>query len=594
MSVIMTNSVPPSLILIFGAFVIPFVRGKAAKSVFMLLIPVAAFIALLKMPEGKYWVVNVLDYQLILGRVDKLSLLFGYIFVIVSFIGILFALKVDDDVQHIAALVYAGSALGVTFAGDLFSLYVFWELLAVSSTFLILVRRTKTSQGAAFRYVLVHIFGGLCLLAGIIMTVNSTGSVEFDHIGLGGTGSYLIFVGIALNGAVPPLHAWLVDAYPEATATGAVFMSAITTKSAVYLMARTFPGTELLIWLGGFMAVYPVLYALLADDIRRVLSYSIINQGGFMMIGIGIGTALSINGAVSHAFCCVLYTALLFMAAGSVLHMTGKVKCTELGGLCRTMPVTCLFYIIGGASISALPLTCGFISKSMTISASAHEHLTLVWVTLLLASSGAFLHAGLKVTYFSFFGRDVGLKAGDPPINMLLAMGVASALCLSLGLFPGYLYDLLPYPVDYEPYTGNHVVGQLQLVLFAGLVFHIFVRAGYYRADIKGIYLDVDWFYRRAGKGVYGILDKGLNGLNKISEKVFAVSIPTWLGQMSRRPISMIATLYWKIIGKERYGADELGGGIRSEQTSLIPMGVPVFISVVFLFSLFVVFVSLT
>jgi multicomponent Na+:H+ antiporter subunit D len=587
----MTNSIPPWLILIVGALIVPLVRGKA-KSAFMLLLPVLAFAVLLKMPEGQYWAVHVLDYNLILGRVDKLSMVFGYIFVIVTFIGILFALKVDDNLQHVSALIYAGSALGVTFAGDYFSLYVFWELLAISSTFLILARRTKVSQGAAFRYVLVHIFGGLCLLAGIIITVNSTGSIVFDYIGLRGTGSYLIFAGVALNAAVPPLHAWLVDAYPEATATGAVFMSAITTKSAVYLMARTFPGTELLIWLGVFMAVYPVLYALLVDDIRRVLGYSIINQGGFMMIGIGIGTALSINGAISHAFCCILYTALLFMATGSVLYVTGKSKCTDLGGLYKAMPLTCLFCIIGGASIAAFPLTCGFISKSMTISASAHEHLPLVWFTLVLASAGAFLHAGLKVTYFTFFGREGGMEAKDPPVNMLLAMGVASALCILIGIFPGYLYDILPHPVDYVPYTGSHVLGQLQLVLFAGLAFKIFVRSGYYRADIKKIYLEIDWFYRRAGRFGYCILDKGLNGLNENSERLFANFIPTWIGQMSRKPITFIATLTMKAMGKGKPGVNDLDRGARPEEVSLMPMGVPVFLSIVFLFLLFVVFVS--
>jgi len=309
---------------------------------------------------------------MVLARGDKLSLIFGYIGTLITVIGVLFALKVEDDLQHMAAFLYAGSALGVTFAGDFFSLYIFWELMAVASTFLILARRTKESQGAAFRYILVHIVGGLLLLAGIVMAVHETGTIEFSYIGLGGAASWLIFLGIAVNAAIPPLHPWLKDAYPEATVTGAVFLSALTTKSAVYVMARTFPGAAPLIWIGALMTAYPIFYAIVENDIRRVLSYSLINQVGYMLCGIGIGTELAINGTVSHAFCHILYKALLFMSVGSVLHMTGKIKCTELGGLYKTMPLTCLFCIIGAASISGFPLFSGFVSKSMVISASAH------------------------------------------------------------------------------------------------------------------------------------------------------------------------------------------------------------------------------
>ena len=377
----MTNFMPPAAIFIIGALFVPLIKGKL-KSAFMLLLPVIAFATLVKMPEGSYWTLNFLGYNIIFGRVDRLSLLFGYIFTIISFIGILFALKVEDDLQHTSALVYAGGALGVTFAGDLISLYVFWELLAISSTFLILARRTKQSQAAAFRYILVHVFGGLVLLAGILIYIQNSGTAEFSYIGLSGTGSYLIFIGIALNAAIPPLHPWLQDAYPEATVTGAVFMSALTTKSAVYLMARTFPGTELLIWIGAIMTAIPIFYAVLENDIRRVLGYSLINQVGFMMCGIGIGTQLAINGAVSHAFCHILYKSLLFMSTGSVLYMTGKIKCTDLGGLYKTMPLTTVFCIVGAASISAFPLFSGFVSKSMIISAAAYGKMTVIWLVL--------------------------------------------------------------------------------------------------------------------------------------------------------------------------------------------------------------------
>ncbi len=539
----MNNYFPPALIFIIGALFIPLLKGKV-KSTFMLLLPVLSFIILVNIPEGKYWVFNLLDYELILGRVDRLSRVFGYIFTIISFIAILFALKVDDDLQHVAGLIYAGGALGVTFAGDLFSLYIFWEIMAVASTFLILARRTIKSQAAAYRYILVHIFGGLCLLAGIILYFRQTGTLEFSYIGLKGTASYLIFVGIALNAAIPPLHPWLQDAYPEATVTGAVFLSAFTTKSAVYFMARTFPGTELLIWLGAIMTAMPIFYAVLENDIRRVLAYSLINQVGFMMCGIGIGTQLAINGTVSHAFCHILYKALLFMSTGSVLYVTGKIRCTDLGGLYKTMPLTCLFCMIGAASISAFPIFSGFVSKSMIVSAAAHNHLAIIWLILQFASAGVFHHAGIKVPFFTFFGHDSGIRAKEPPLNMLIAMGMAAFFCVFLGLFPKPLYNILPYPVDYLPYTGAHVVGQLQLLMFGALAFCLLILSGVYPAEMRATNLDTDWFYRKGGKLIFYVADKSLNGINSFCDKIFAIKLASFLGKLSRNAPARLALIF--------------------------------------------------
>lgn len=585
----MMNSLPPAAIFVIGAFFIPLLKGRI-KSAFMLLLPIFAFFTLINIPDGNHWVFSLLDYNLILGRVDRLSRIFCYIFVIISFIAIIFALKVDDDLQHVAGLTYAGGALGVTLAGDLFSLYIFWEIMAVASTFLILARRTVKSQAAAFRYILVHVVGGLFLLAGIVLYVYKNGTTEFGFIGLQGLESYLIFIGIAVNAAIPPLHPWLQDAYPEATVTGAVFLSAFTTKSAVYVMARTFPGAEPLIWLGALMTAIPIFYAVLENDIRRVLAYSLINQVGFMMCGIGIGTQLAINGTVSHAFCHILYKALLFMSAGSVLHVTGKIRCTDLGGLYKTMPLTCLFCMIGAASISAFPVFSGFISKSMIVSAAAHNKLTVVWLILQFASAGVFHHAGIKVPYFTFFGHDSGIQAKEPPLNMRIAMGIAAFLCVFIGIFPQPLYSILPYPVDYVPYTAAHVVGQLQLLMFGALAFTLLILSGYYPPELRAINLDTDWFYRKGSKRVIsfvtGICDRVASGLEYVCVRV----LPSRLAAASRKPITHVVGLYLKAVGKSPAAFEDRDEGGRYETTSLMPTGIPVLLAVLFLMVLAVVF----
>jgi multicomponent Na+:H+ antiporter subunit D len=538
----MISTVPPAFIFIIGGLLVPLIKGRW-KGAYLLLIPVIGFLNLISIPEGVHWVVRFLDWELIFGRIDRLSLLFGYIFHLVSFIALIYALHVKDDLQHVAGLVYAGSALGVVFSGDLFSFFIFWEMLTVSSIFLIWARRTKAAQAAGFRYLLVHAAGGLCLLAGIVLHVHQTGSIAFNYIGLNGLASYLIFFGFGLNCAWPVLHPWLTDAYPEATITGVIFMSAFTTKCAVYALARGFPGTEALIWIGAIMTGFPIFYAVIENDLRRVLAYSLINQVGFMVCGIGIGTALAVNGAVAHVFNDVLFKALLFMSMGAVMYRTGKINGTALGGLYRTMPFTCICCMVGAASISAFPLFSGFVSKSMVMDAAARGHMRIIWFILLFASAGVFHHAGIKIPFFAFFGHDSGMRPKEAPWNMLLAMGITAVLCIFIGSFPGPLYSLLPYPVDYVPYTAPHVVGQTQLLFFSALAFSLLLLSGIYPAEQRCVNLDFDWFYRKGGRLFYYITDKVFNSLTRVSERVFVGGLAGYLGRISRDGPARLALL---------------------------------------------------
>jgi multicomponent Na+:H+ antiporter subunit D len=573
----MSVDFPPGLLLVCGAFLIPLLRGRA-KSALLLLLPLLALAAVHTAPEGARWGFSFLGHELSLLRVDRLSRVFGYIFSLIALIGFLFSLRVKDDLQHAAAMVYAGGALGVTLAGDFLSLYVFWELMALSSTFLILARRTAAARAAAFRYVLVHLAGGLVFLAGILLRLSETGGLAVGYIGLEGAGAWLLFAGIAVNAAIPPLHPWLKDAYPEGTPTSSVFLSAFTTKSAVYLMARTYPGAEILIWLGAVMTFFPIFYAVLENDIRGVLSYSLINQVGFMMCGIGIGSALALNGTVSHAFCHILYKALLFMAAGSVLHVTGRIRCTDLGGLYKTMPLTCVCCIVGAASISAFPLFSGFVSKSMIVSAAGHDHLVMVWLMLQFASAGVFHHAGIKVPFFMFFGHDAHIRAEDPPWNMRLAMIAAAALCVLLGVYPAPLYAVLPFPVDYVPYTGAHVVGQLQLLMFGALAFALLMLSGIYPAEIRAVNLDTDWFYRKGGRALARTADVVLNRANAAAERLFVDGAAAGLARLSAQAPEKILlvplSLYWALRGTRGGELERRKRAAREEiRNGLLPAG---------------------
>lgn len=493
----MTGDFPVALILIFGAALIPLFRGMA-RGAYMLLLPLAAFAYLLTVPHGLHGQVELLGQTMVLMRVDKLSLLFGYIFLLAALLSIIYALHVEDTMQQMAGLVYAGSAIGAVFAGDLMSLFIYWEITAVSSVLLVWARRSEHSAASGMRYVTVQLLSGMFLLAGGVMHWRATGSLEFGQIGLHGMAGTLILIAFGIKSAFPFLHNWLIDAYPEATPTGTVFLSAFTTKLGIYALARAFPGTEELIWIGTLMTAFPIFYAVIENDLRRVLTYSMNNQLGFMVVGIGIGSDLAINGAVAHAFADILFKGLLFMSMGAVLLRTGTVKGSELGGLYKSMPWTTGFCMVGAASISAFPLFSGFVTKSMIMSAAAGDGLLLTWLVLLFASAGVFHHAGIKIPYFAFFSHDSGIRCAEAPRNMLLAMGISAALCIGIGMFPHALYALLPFATDYEPYTASHIVAQLQLLFFSALAFAVLMRTGIYPPELRSVNLDSDWLYRKA------------------------------------------------------------------------------------------------
>ena len=486
----------PGIFQIFAALLVPLFAGQW-RNVYMAAIPIVAFWWMLGLNPGDRFEITIFEISLVVLRVDSLSLVFAYIFAIATLLSVIYAWHIRDTVQQVAGLIYSGAAIAAVFAGDLITLFLMWELTALSSVFLIWARRDDASYGAGMRYLVIQVGSGVLLLAGTIIHFRATGSLAFDLLQVGTLGTNLIFLAFGVKCAFPLLHNWLQDAYGKATVTGTVFLSAFTTKLAVYALARGFPGTEMLIWIGAAMAAFLIFYAVIENDLRRVLAYSLNTQLGFMVCGIGIGTEMALNGTAAHALASILYKGLLFMAMGAVLFRTGTVKASELGGLYKSMPLSATFCIIGAASISAFPLTSGFVSKSLIITAAAEEGHWIVWAVLLCASAGVFLQTGIKVPFAAFFARDSGKRVREAPVNMLIAMAAASALCLGIGMFPGPLYEILPFQTNYVPYTTAHVITQLQLVMFSALAFIVLMRTGSYPQEQRSINLDTDWIYRR-------------------------------------------------------------------------------------------------
>ncbi len=557
----MASSFPVAFLFFAGAALLLALPKGPARGVLLLAVPVLSGLVVWSLPEGALWSVRFFGFDLELMRVDRLSRIFALIFSIAAFLGNLYAWHVRDTVQQVAALLYAGSAIGALFAGDLVTLFFYWEGTAITSVFLIWARRTEGAYHTGLRYLIMQVGSGVLLLAGAVLFYRETGTIAFEKMTLGSPGTWLIFLAFGIKCAFPLLHNWLQDAYPAATVTGTVVLSAFTTKLAVYSLARGFAGTELLIYIGAVMTLFPIFFAVIENDLRRVLAYSLNNQLGFMVVGVGLGTELALNGTVSHAFAHILYKALLFMSVGAVLFRTGTAKGSELGGLYKTMPLTMIFCVVGAASISAFPLFSGFVSKSMVLSASVDEGYYFIWAVLLFASAGVFHHSGIKIPYFAFFAHDSGLRPKEAPTHMLLAMGAAAFLSIAIGVYPAPLYSLLPYPVDYVPYTTTHVITALQLLFFSALAFTVLMRTGIYPPELKSVNLDSDWSYRR-------FLPNLIGRLSAVVARFWSAKMRFWM----RRKDQVVARLF------REYGPE--GRVAQSSPTGTMVLWIAIFLGV--------------
>ena len=526
----MIDWLPPGLILLSGALLVALTRGWL-RHVFLFGAPLLTLWVVWQLPDGVSLTAPFLKYEIELIETSPVRRLFATIFAIMSFVGGLYAFRQAKRYELAAALAYAAGAVGVCFAGDLITLFLFWELMAIFSTVIVWCGGTERSRAAGIRYAIMHLLGGVILKVGIEGVVIHTGSIELQPMLANNFDTWMILIGVLLNAAAPPLSAWLADAYPESSPTGSVFLSAFTTKTAVLALILLFPGEPVLVGVGLYMIFYGIIYALLENDARRILAYSIVNQVGFMVCAVGIGTQTALNGAAAHAFAHIIYKALLFMSAGVVVYRTGFSKCTDLGGLFRTMPVTTVCGIVGALAISSFPLTSGFTTKTLISEAAIGENLALVYFLLTAASAGVFLHAGIKFPWFVFFQKDSGLRPKDAPWNMAAAMLLFAALCILMGVYPEPFYALLPYPLEFDAYQPGKILFYLQLLLFSGLAFFLLLP---WMQRTLTISLDTDWLWRVLLSGVAARLLTAGSATGRAIENTVAAglaAVQRWTGR---------------------------------------------------------------
>ena len=500
-TIIDANCLHPGLIMIAMGLLVMALPERLRRPAYIAapLLALACSLQLNESSEMVYRISSKLSIDMI--SFDRLSLIFMTAFCIVSLIAAIYSAGSNNRFEMGFALMYAGSNMGVVLSGDVLSLIIFWELSAIASCYVVYARRTRKSTRAAFRYILVHGFGGNMLLVGIISYIakygmditNITGAQDFTF--------WMIFIGVAVNAAVPPLNSWMPDAYPESTIGGTIYLASFTTKSAIYVMIRFFAGTEWLVYIGAFMAIYGILMALLENDLRRLFCYHIISQLGYIVASLAMGPGYGIDGAAAHTFNNIMYKGTLLMCAGAVLYATGRRKISELGGLGRQMPLTAVCFLIASFAISGMPFLNGFASKALVMHAVSEGGYELVSFLLTTASVGTWMSIALKINYFVFFGKPVSGKPFPAeelkpvPVNMKIGMVLGAAACTVTGVMPKLVYNLTPSMTDGHPFTVEHIVEYL--VLFAGgtVIFFLFISKMKVHDQLS---LDFDWFYRVA------------------------------------------------------------------------------------------------
>ena len=528
----MINSFPPGLVMFLGAFLVPFFPHIYRQFYMLFLVFLSA--SALFSAEGSHLIIQLQEIQFILHHSDNLSFPFAIVFHIAAFLVIIYGSHIKDWKEQLAILSYSGAAIAALHAGDLFTLFLWWEATAFTSVILIFCGKTYRAYKSAIRYIVIQVGSGILLLSGAILLFQNSNEAIFQELDINSTAGLLVFIAFGIKAAFPFFNGWLQDSYPEASEVGTVALSAFTTKLAIYALARSFAGVEILIYIGALMTFFPIFFAVIENDLRRVLAFSLNNQLGFMVVAIGIGTELAINGAVAHAFAHIIYKGLLFMSMGAVLYRVGTCKASELGGLFKYMPITAVCSIVGAVSISAFPLFSGFVAKSLIMSSLGYEGLTFIYFMLLFASAGVLHHSGIKIPFFAFFAHDSGLKPKEAPMNMIVAMLLSSLLCILIGIFPSQFYQILPYNTYYQPYDFSHVLSQLQLLMFAVFAFICLWHFKIYPPELNSTVLNSDWFYRVL---FYKIINIFINRVFRIWD-IFSkniISLITFLYQVIQR-----------------------------------------------------------
>ncbi|WKK66618.1 NADH-quinone oxidoreductase subunit L [Lutimonas zeaxanthinifaciens] len=422
--------------------------------------------------------------------IDQISVMMLIVVSTISFMVHLYSrgyMKGDPGYTKFFAYLslFTFSMMGLVLAVNLFQIYIFWELVGVSSFLLIGYYYTKPSAvSAAKKAFIVTRFADLGFLIGILIIGYYGGSYDFATLNdLDGSvianwaslsfmglsvitwGLLLIFIGGAGKSAMFPLHIWLPDAMEGPTPVSALIHAATMVVAGVYLVARLFPlfyfveggyALNVVAWVGAFSALFAAIIALTQNDIKRVLAFSTMSQIGYMMLALGVSgytghDGLGYMASMFHLFTHAMFKGLLFLGAGSIIHAIHSNNLQEMGGLRKYMPITHITFLIAALSIAGFPGFAGFFSKD-EILVAAFEHNRLIYVIgVLVAGLTAFYMFRL---YFGiFWGTDRQYK--HAPHESPLSMTGPMIFLAFMSVAAGYIHFSEYVTADKQPFEAH-------------------------------------------------------------------------------------------------------------------------------------------
>lgn len=493
------DGIAPGFLLIAAGLLIP-VLPRMLRPVIAVLAPLAGLFHLLALPTGPHGTFEMLGITIATINVSETGFALGIAMLVAGTLAGVFNWHERAGLPVSAGLVYVGCAVGAVLAGDLPSFFLFFELASVSAAFLVWAGGTERSLGAGMRFAVANILAGVLLLEAFLLTYKATGSVGFFTGDLGTSAGIYLILALGLKAAFPVLHAWLTDAYPESTPGGTVLLSVFGITTAIYALSRFLPGEDLLRLIGPIMIAFPVLLALLANDLRRTLCYGIISQAGLAVTAIGIGTPEALSAATVLMIANIFGFLVLFMAIGAVLYRTGTASAAALGGLAATMPLTTGFAVLGGLSVAGLPVLAGGTAVPYLMTAIWADGGPVVAALALFGVAGVWAHAGLRVPATAFFGekRTPGLKTEEAPVHMRFAMLLGIAACIAVGT--------MPYWGGSATFELAGLILHLEVLAFALLVFLAARAWGLLPREEPSALIDVDWLYRKLGPQIVGVV----------------------------------------------------------------------------------------
>ena len=524
MNLIEGSFLHPATAFVILGLILPFLKGRFWR--YLLFIPPALAIFLsLQMHVGRYWEVDYVGQVLVLGRVDHLSLPFIILFAFMTFICTVFSFHVREKAQHVAGLFFMAGAFGSVLAGDYWTLYIFWQGMTVSSSFLIWLNRKPDASKMGFWYMMLLLLSSVLLLAGILLRERVTGGFIFGPADANLMWHYdwLILGAFAINAAVIPFHAWMTQGLPKATIPGAVLLSIFGIKTAIYAMARCFVGLDLLIVLGVIMALYGAVYAIFSNNIRRILAYLMVAQGGLMIAGIGMDSKMALDGAISLAYAHTVYNALLVMTMGSVMYTTHEETLGQLGHLFRKLPVVAALTLIGIPALCAVPFFSGFTGISLIFEEALKLNSPMPGVVLVLLlglAMAVMIMAGVRLPFYVFWSENT--RNGEPlrplPKSMVVAMGLAGAFCLVQGVFPEVINRHLPFAIKGSSFTPLKLGIGFLFPAFVVILF-LFLRPllkprANELPDFERLYMGVGW-------GVMVLFSKPLAWVDRFWSEIY-------------------------------------------------------------------------